>query len=77
MKSIPIPNAELQLNGEDLITQGREDKKDLLTGDTGIMTKLDALTYDKLSELQANKAENEMKMLQHLPMPAKYNLFIG
>ncbi len=77
MKSIPIPGAELQLNGEDLISQGREDKKDLLTGDTGIITKLDALTYDKLSEIQANKAENEMKLLQHLVMPPKYNLFIG
>jgi hypothetical protein len=76
MKQIPIPGAELQLNGEDLIQQGREDKKDLLAGDTGIITKLDALTYDKLSEMAATKAENEMKQLQYLPMPPRYNIGI-
>ncbi len=77
MKSIPIPNAELTLNGDDLISQAREDKKDLLTGETGIITKLDALTYDKLSELEATRAENNLKLLQYLPMPPKYSLFTG
>jgi hypothetical protein len=77
MKTIPIPGAELTLNGDELLSQGREDKKDLLVGDTGIITKLDALTYDKLAELEANRAENNMKLLQHMPFPPRYTLFIG
>jgi len=77
MKTIPIPGAELTLNGDELLAQGREDKKDLLVGDTGIITKLDALTYDKLAELEANRAENNMKLLQHMPFPPKYLCFPG
>jgi len=35
------------------------------------------LTYDKLAELEANRAENNMKLLQHMPFPPRYTLFIG
>lgn len=68
-KSIPIPGAEVQLNGDDLVQQGREDKASLLTGEGGLFAKLDSLTYDKLSEMEANRAENNLKLLQYLPMP--------
>lgn len=76
-KNFPIPGAELTLNGDDLVAQGREDKTGLLTGDSGIITTLEGLTYDKLAELEANRAEQNQKLLKMLPMPAKYNLFIG
>ena len=68
-KSFPIPGAELSLNGEELITQGREDKEKLLYGDGGLFTKLDGLTYDKLTEKEANRAENLQKQLNFLPIP--------
>lgn len=69
IQSIPIGGTELQLNGETLQTQGREDKDKLLYGDGGLFTKLDGLTYDKLAELEANKAENLQKALTFLPFP--------
>lgn len=74
-KNFPIPGAELQLNGEELVTQGREDKKDLMYGDGGLITKLDSLTYDKLAELEVSKAESLMKQLQMMPIPPKYGIF--
>lgn len=70
-KSFPIGGAELQLNGEDLVTQGREDKEKLMYGDTGLIAKLDELTYDKLAEIEANKAESIQKQLNYLPIPPK------
>jgi len=77
MKTIPIPGAELTLNGDDLVAQGREDKKDLLVGDMGIITKLEALSYDKLAEMEATRGESLMKLLQFLPMSPRYNIFHG
>lgn len=76
-KNFPIPNAELTLNGADLIQQAREDKANLLTGEGGLISTLSSLTYDKLAEIAALKAEHEMKMLQMLPMPPKYVLSLG
>lgn len=76
-KNFPIPNAELQLNGDDLISQAREDKANLITGEGGLITKLDGLTYDKLAEIEANMAEMNMRQLQLLPMPPKYNISFG
>lgn len=71
-KNFPIPGAELSLNGDELVQQAREDKKDLMHGDGGLMSKLDSLSYDKLLEIEANKAESVLKQLSTLPMPAKY-----
>jgi hypothetical protein len=65
-KTIPIPNADLVLNGEDLIAQGREDKVNLLEE---IQEWLENLTYDKLLEQSALRAENIMKQLRAVPMP--------
>ena len=72
MKTIPIPGAELTLNGDDLVAQGREDKKDLLVGDMGIISKLEALAYDKLTELEVARSDNLLKLLQNLPIPPKF-----
>lgn len=72
IKTIPIPGAELTLNGEELITQAREDKKDLMYGEGGLQKKLESLGYDKLAEIEFLKAENQQKQLRLLPMPPSW-----
>lgn len=67
--TIPIGGADLQLDGTTLLDQGRADKEALLFGENGLIAKLDGLTFDKLAEKEATKAENEMKQLQMLPYP--------
>ncbi len=64
--SVPIPNADLQLNGTDLISQGREDQGRLRDQ---LVELLDSLTYSKLLEGQATDAENIMRALKAIPMP--------
>ena len=73
-KTIPIPGAEVSLNGEDLIARAREDKEKLMTG---LKEKLEALSYDKLAEVEASKAEQMVKQLQFVPMPAKAAIIIA
>jgi hypothetical protein len=75
-KTIPIPGAELTLNGDDLVAQGREDKDNLLYGENGLMAKLNSMTYDKLQEMEANKAEMSLKQLRMIPMPPTHNVGI-
>ena len=64
--SVPIPNADLQLNGGDLISQGREDQGRLRDQ---LVELLDSLTYGKLLEGQATDAENVLRALKTIPMP--------
>jgi hypothetical protein len=72
-KSMPIPGADLSLNGDDLISQGKEDKEKLMTS---LKETLDNLTYDKIAEREASKAENTVKQLAYIPMPPKYAIGI-
>ncbi len=65
-KSLPIPNTDLQLDGDNLVSQGREDKKDL---ETKLREMLDSLTYDKIIETNATKAENMQRQLKTIPVP--------
>ena len=65
MKIIPIPGADLQLNGEDLISQAREDKDKL---HTELKELFESLTYDKLIAMEAEKAENLNRMMKFIPM---------
>lgn len=65
-QSVPIPNADLQLNGADLISQGREDQARLRDQ---LVELLDSLTYGKLLEGQATDAENILRALKTVPMP--------
>jgi hypothetical protein len=74
--TIPIGGAELNLDGAELQTQAREDKESLLYGEHGLVAKLDSLTYDKLAELEANKAEQQQKQLTFVPFPPKQNISI-
>jgi hypothetical protein len=63
--SVPIPDAELTLNGDALISQAREDKDKLRTE---LKELLEALTYDKLIAMEADKADNLMRQLKHVPI---------
>ena len=72
--TIPIPGNELTLNGDKLVTQGREDKEKLVTHMTEL---LDGLTYDKMLEGQAIKAENLQKVLATVPIPMGKCITIG
>jgi len=73
-QSIPIPNADLQLNGESLVTQGREDKDKLVTQLKEFLTNL---TRAKLLEVDAAAAENMNKNLRYIPMPLGKSIVIG
>lgn len=64
--TVPIPGGTVTLNGADLASKGREDKKELLTK---LREMLDTLTYDKLIENAATRAENLTKQLLKVPVP--------
>ncbi len=66
MKTIPIPGAELSLNGSELESAGREDKDKLITS---LRERLDDLTYEKIAEREAAKSENMLKQLNAVPIP--------
>ena len=72
--NVPVPGSELQLNGKDLITQGREDQKDLKTQ---LKEMLETMTYDKLMEVAASRAESINKQLKFVPMPNGKAIFMG
>lgn len=65
-KSIPIPNGDVQLNGDDLVSQGRE-KQDKLRDQ--LRDDLDKMTVPALMEQEAQKAESIQRMLRLIPMP--------
>jgi hypothetical protein len=73
-QSIPIPNADLQLNGEALVTQGREDKEKLIIQMKEFLANL---THQKLLEADALAAENLQKQLKYIPMPLGKGITIG
>lgn len=63
---IPIPGSDLEMDGVALVSEAREDQKQLLEDLTG---KLESLSYDKLQEMETAKAENLLKQLSFQPMP--------
>ena len=72
--NIPVPGAEVTLNGTDLISQGREDKDKLITT---LKEMLETMTYDKLIEMQSTRAENMNKQLKYVPVPNGKAIFLG
>lgn len=72
--TIPIPNSDLKLNGEALVTQAREDKEKLIEY---LKEYLGELTHDKLLEKDAAKAESVNKMLKFIPSPVGKAIVIG
>jgi len=73
-QNIPVPNADLQLNGESLVTTGREDKDKLLTQ---LKEFLANLTHQKMLESDAAAAESLNKQLKYVPMPKGHTITIG
>lgn len=69
--TIPLPGAEVKLNGDTLLTQGREDKEKLLTA---LKERLDSLSLDKIAEREAAKAESMVKQLSYIPIPASWTI---
>lgn len=72
--SIPVPGADVSLDGKDLISEGRSDKEKLVTS---LKEMLDTLTYDALIEKSATRAENLMKQLKHIPVPNGRAIYFG
>lgn len=72
--NVPIPGGDLTLNGGELISQGREEKAALKEEIKGM---LESLTYDKLVETDAARAESIMKQLRMVPMPNGMAIFTG
>jgi len=73
-QTVPIPGADLTLNGVDLITQGREDKNNLKTSLTEM---LEELTYSKMLEDEAAAAENLQRILRNIPIPNGRAIVMG
>lgn len=71
---IPIPNADLQLNGQQLIEQGRADQERLMTN---LKEFLDKLTYENLLKAQANIGEAMQKMLKYTAIPKGRAVIFG
>jgi len=72
--TVPIPGGDLQLDGSTLVTQGREDQEKL---STSMKELLDSLTYDKMLEGEAGKAENLQTVLKTIPIPMGKAIVIG
>ncbi len=64
--TVPIPGSDLQLNGAELVSQGREDKENLKTK---LSEMLEEMTYDKMLESEAAASENLTRILKAIPMP--------
>jgi hypothetical protein len=73
-QNIPIPNADLQLNGDALVSQGRDDKDKLITQMKEFLANM---THAKLLENDAIAAENLNKQLRYIPMPLGKSITIG
>jgi len=72
--TVPIPGSDLTLNGEALITQGREDKDALKTK---LNEMLDSMTYDQMVTKEAEKSEALMRVLRGVPIPLGKAISIG
>ena len=64
--SVPIPDGDLQLNGSDLISQGREDQNSLRDK---MVELLDTLSYGNLLKAEAESAEAIKTVLKSVPVP--------
>ena len=72
--TIPIPNADLKLDGQQLKTEAREDKDKLATS---LKEFLEKLTNQALMEAQASIAEAVNKQLKFAPMPLGKAIVFG
>jgi hypothetical protein len=73
MQSIPIPNGDLTLDGNELITEGRQEQDQLRQDLKGI---LEETTYDKLLEREAQMAEQLQKAQTMVPLKIYVGSFL-
>ena len=62
--NIPIPGANVQLNGSALISEAREEQKTLREE---LQKVLDELTYEKMTETQKNMNKNAQELAATYP----------
>ncbi len=72
--SIPIPGGDLQLNGGDLLGQGKEEQDALKTE---LKEMLETLTYSAMLEDEANASDNLMRILKNIPVPNGKAIVMG
>jgi hypothetical protein len=68
--SIPIPNAEIRMNGADLVSQGREEATTLVTDLRGALDKV-----SRQAQLEKQQAENEAMQTTLNKIPLK--IYVG
>ena len=64
--SIPIPGDQVQLNGANLIQDGRAEQESLREE---LKATLDELTYTSLNEKDVSAVETTNKMQERIPLP--------
>jgi hypothetical protein len=72
--TVPIPGAELTLDGSDLKSSAKEEKDKLRTD---LKEMLDSMTYNKLIETKSTEVENLQKILKATPIPLGRVITIG
>jgi len=72
--TIPIPNADLTLNGDDLVSGGREEKEALKTS---LRETLEGMTYGNLISKQADQSEAMTRILRNIPVPNGKAIIMG
>ncbi len=65
MVSIPIPGGDLQLDGSDMVNDGRTEM-DALRGE--LRELLEAMSYDRLAAKEAEQAESLLRVLSGIPL---------
>lgn len=70
VQSVPIPNGDLQLNGQDLISSARE-QQNILRQE--LKELFDSMTYDNLARKEAEQAESIRSQLNKIPL----GIYIG
>ncbi len=73
-KTVPIPGNDLTLDGENLVTEGRDEQDKLKTT---FLEWLDSLTYDQVMEREAGKAEALARFMKFVPMPMGKSILTG
>ena len=68
--TVPIPGESINLNGDALLGQAKEEQAALKEE---LKTILADLTYDKLAEMTAGMSDNAGKVLEKFPL----NIFVG
>jgi hypothetical protein len=72
--TVPIPGADLSLNGTELVSLGREDQTGLRDS---LTTMIGDLTYSAMLEDEATASENLTRVLRNIPIPNGRAVIMG